>query len=445
MKKKLKNIKRIHLVLWTSFVVVLLCATTGMTQTQAQSTNQTQGGYVVNLSWTQKQNGSDSVRIERRQEGGLWEIIATLPNTRMSHADTTADPRKSYEYRVVPVGVDNNEEDQKTQESSTKNVVDSFISGLPAPIRFAEEVAEDIMPIAGVTASVGSVVVSTGMTLFLLEPFTLSGIISKFFSLLGLASFFARKKRNWGIVFDAQTRRPLPFVRVELVEDGHKIVDATTTDKDGRFGFLTKGGTYTLRFAKEEYAFLPRKIQDTLYGEIYDGTKITVRPEQILSVNVAMEGSGINWKDFAQKRAKTYRGLPLKIVNVLLEVGFFGGMFFTAIATLRDANPINIGIMIFYLTVVTTRLATRKKDYGEIVTKDKKPVPFATVGLYEKNDANRRVNFAVSDTIGRFLLLADDGGEYNVKVKGQPVSGVDFEKIFSKKISNGGVRDRIVV
>ncbi len=61
-----------------------------------------------------------------------------------------------------------------------------------------------------------------------------------------LASAFTRKKKNWGVVFDAITKQPLDPVVVAIKDFTGKVIQTSITDMEGRFGFIVTPGTYTI-------------------------------------------------------------------------------------------------------------------------------------------------------------------------------------------------------
>ncbi len=96
-----------------------------------------------------------------------------------------------------------------------------------------------------------------------------------------------------------------------------------------------------------------------------------------------------------------------------------------------------------YISLFLIQQFFQKKQYGSIKTEKGKPVPFAVVKLYDK-ETNEKQNFAVTDSIGRYYLLTENG-TYNLKAQGQPISGVQFEKKGSVKVDDGIVRKDLIV
>lgn len=63
-----------------------------------------------------------------------------------------------------------------------------------------------------------------------------------------------KRPRGWGIVFDAQSRKPVGNAVVRLFEPKYnKLVESTLTDSLGRYSFLVGPNEYVLRTSKEGY------------------------------------------------------------------------------------------------------------------------------------------------------------------------------------------------
>ena len=54
----------------------------------------------VSLSWTDNSDNEDGFKIERKQEGGTFSVIATLPPNTTTYTDTGLTPDTTYTYRV---------------------------------------------------------------------------------------------------------------------------------------------------------------------------------------------------------------------------------------------------------------------------------------------------------------------------------------------------------
>jgi hypothetical protein len=229
---------------------------------------------------------------------------------------------------------------------------------------------------------------------------------------------FARRKRkkHWGIVFDSYSKRPIENVEVLLInEEKGRVIERTTTDKQGRYGFLiTESGKLKIGARKRSYELNTKKEKDSFYEDVYT-EPILFKKETPIKVNIKMEylGKGIKkqFKEFIDRNIF----IVSKTANYAMTILYIVGFLTSIIMIWQYPDPINYIIFLFYLlSSIYSVFAKSKKSFGIIKEREtKKPLPFSLIELYDKN--NRRTDFAVTDTLGRYYLLTDNG-EYHYKV-----------------------------
>lgn len=135
--------------------------------------------------------------------------------------------------------------------------------------------------------------VESPVTLFLLKSFldrnrpdgsailTIGSFI--WYSLIGLLIlaavliiyFFIKRRRLWGIVYDARTKLPVELAVVRLFDqEHHKLLETRVTSQSGRYSFLAEPGEYYLEVTKEGYHFPSRIVTsnvDNEYTNLYRG------------------------------------------------------------------------------------------------------------------------------------------------------------------------------
>jgi len=103
-----------------------------------------------------------------------------------------------------------------------------------------------------------------------------------------------RRQIGWGVVYNAQTKRPLKGVLVKIYDkEYNRLRDSRLTDEKGRFGFIVPVGKYTLDVEKPGFSF-PSKVvrfkNDGKYHHIYFGETITKKEKDlVISVNIPMD------------------------------------------------------------------------------------------------------------------------------------------------------------
>src|SRR5512143_3625903 len=57
--------------------------------------------------------------------------------------------------------------------------------------------------------------------------------------LMAMLGLLPKRKKVWGTVYDANTKRPIPFAKVQLLDRNKRVLETRIADKEGRYGFLT--------------------------------------------------------------------------------------------------------------------------------------------------------------------------------------------------------------
>ncbi len=289
---------------------------------------------------------------------------------------------------------------------------------------------------AGLVGAVSGAVIAmatTAVPLFATTPTMIQDLM--FLNLFGL---FARRKneKRWGVVFDVDTKLPIPAAKVILFDSVLKELETTYSDKDGRFGFLAGEGVYKLDIYKKDYEAFVDSDRDNIYGTLYVGNEVRIVGDEVLSVNVALRSLTINWAEYADKKIKQYTSTWSLVKKYLFTTFYFIGLIATIIITIFYPSIFNIILVIINGIFFVMIYFHHKKDHGTVMSNNKKPVPFAVVNLYDEQ--GKKDAFAVTDVIGRYYMLADNGN-YTMKAVGQPVGGD------KKEVHNDvHVRDQIV-
>jgi len=110
-----------------------------------------------------------------------------------------------------------------------------------------------------------------------------------------------RRRQNWGIIYDAITKKPIDLAIIRLFEVGtNRLVTTRVTDKQGRYQLIVKPGRYTVKISKKDYRFpseiipqlygsqLSENIVDDVYQNLYNGGIIEVKVDDHGIINRAI-------------------------------------------------------------------------------------------------------------------------------------------------------------
>ena len=264
-----------------------------------------------------------------------------------------------------------------------------------------------------------------------------------------LSALGIRKKRKnpWGVVYDAITKDPIGLAIIRLFDATTKQLLATqVTDKEGRFEFLVKPGTYTLGIVKTPYVFpstlITGKTDDVLL-DVYHGEPITITSEtQNIHVNIPLDPEDPSKRLIAGLHAMTQRArrvlarvsLPLLVLGTGLSVVLYA----------FAQTQYNLLMLLAYVVLAayqTSILPKAVKAFGTIFDAiTLQPVPLALVHIIDPQ-YQRVLKSRLSDYRGRFTFLPDPGN-YELRVVKQGYTFPSAHPVATKKyrrVYQGGV------
>lgn len=244
--------------------------------------------------------------------------------------------------------------------------------------------------------------------------------ISGFLSLFGIK----RKRRPWGIVYDAITKEPIGLVIIRLFDaSSKKLLETQVTDNEGRFGFLVQPSSYTLEVVKQDFAYPSTLVTgktDGDYEDTYHGEALATK-EGVINVSVPLDP--LNRKEARRKQplllaAKSTMhtlALPLLIV----------GWASSWLVMLFAYSPTNLAmtfIYLFFAIIHVVLLPKKFRPWGTVFSANSlEPVPLAVISIIDTK-FNRVLKSRLTDYSGRFNFLPP-AGEYKLSVKKE---GFDF-------------------
>ncbi len=266
----------------------------------------------------------------------------------------------------------------------------------------------DVAAPAVLTASVAStIVLSLGFDLFPLLQYLITSPI---------LLFWRRRRKSWGVVYDAITKMPidLAIVRLYRLTDG-RLVQSRVTDSNGRYFFLADQGEFRISVTKKSFVFpseyLKGKLQDGGYLDLYHGEPIRVSEENAtIAANVPMDTLSAA-AQHAPARIRFKR--LLRSVQYIVAIG--GILLALAVVILRP-SIFTVAIFIFQLVVYlfVRRLAKVKKPRGWGIVHDEdtnKPISNVVVRIFEPV-YNKLLATAVTDKKGRYNFLVGPNKYY---------------------------------
>jgi len=241
---------------------------------------------------------------------------------------------------------------------------------------------------------------------------------------ISILEIFGIRKRSkpWGTVYDSVTKKPIPFVKVKLLDEHSRILESKITDKEGRFGFLIspkslvgEGIKIQLIAEKKSYSFPSAKVEppkDTiLYENVYAGGVITIQVDKAANFDLPMDPEKIELKEVVKIPARKFHNFYTKIIDFSFWVGFITA----PLGYLSDPNLFSFIILILFLILAFFRVfGLKEKPYGLVIdAENKKPMPFALITLNDK--LGHRKGFTVSDERGRYFLITPKG-DFNLNI-----------------------------
>ncbi len=250
-----------------------------------------------------------------------------------------------------------------------------------------------------------------------LLPFRLWSLLM---SLLG----FKKKYRPWGTVYDSVTKQPLDPAYVVLKDSQGNDISTAITDLDGRYGFLTQGGSFSLVANKTNYTFpsekLAGKTSDELYTNLYFGGLVTVDAKTaVIDRNIPLDPQNFDWNEFAKrnKNLMKFYSARDRMFHKLADLFFRLGFICALVGAFVTPEPYNFIIVAAYLVIIVLRkMGIRGRSYGFITeTETGNPLSFAIIRIISPS-LRKEIFHKVADQFGRYYCLVPKGN-YIVRIE----------------------------
>ncbi|MCC6405337.1 MAG: carboxypeptidase regulatory-like domain-containing protein, partial [Candidatus Yanofskybacteria bacterium] len=221
---------------------------------------------------------------------------------------------------------------------------------------------------------------------------------------------------TWGTVYDANTKRPIPFARVQLLDRNKRVLETRIADREGRYGFLTtpeslmaQNVQVAIVASASDYRFpsrAPVTIDTFIYNNLYYGDLITVDDRTLVNFDIPMDPERPSTAPLMVKSPSVALGAS---VAALADAGFWVGLVMVPLNFVLMPNPFTLGTLFLFLGTASLRLwGIQEHPFGVVLdAATGRAMPFALITLDDMT--GKRVAFAVSDERGRYFLVVPRG------------------------------------
>lgn len=366
---------------------------------------------------TSSGSGSSSTPRQETGEVSVVEEEGTPTDSGSSSPDTNTETSTEEPASEPSTGgtTDDTEEPTKTPATPSPVTQTRATAAIAAFRDVVEDVAtfvEDIREIPEVQQSVDiavPVVVASAAasTAVLVTSFSLLPYLQYLFT-SPILFFARRKRRNFGVVYNAMTKMAVDLATVRLFDAAtNRLVRSVVTDSEGKYFFIMNPGRYRVMVVKPGFTFpsgyLAGVKDDGAYLDVYTGQEIEVNAANAtIAANIPLDPAEAHAASPSQLRRRRF----LRAAQYGIAVSGVG--IAAAVYALRPSTftLVMIGVQVFVLLLVH-RLARPRRPKGWGIVYDaasRKPVGNAVVRLFEPK-YNKLVETTLTDNLGRYAFV----------------------------------------
>jgi len=225
--------------------------------------------------------------------------------------------------------------------------------------------------------------------------------------------FLGRRRKKWGVVYDAITKRPVDLAIVRLVNDKTgKILRSMVTDKDGRYFFVVEPGSYRMTVAKSGFIFptvyLEGDKEDARFVDLYHGETIHVTQNTAVTANIPIDPVAaektprrILWEGIGQRAQKS--------ISLLTLIAMGGAFIISPTPIIGALFGANIALYFVFRRFAAGR---RPKSWGIVYDDEtRRPLRNAVVRIFEAK-YNKLLETKITDMRGRYAFLVGNNVYY---------------------------------
>jgi len=260
---------------------------------------------------------------------------------------------------------------------------------------------EEVQDVANITAPVVAVVALGN----LVAAANLFSLFHYFWFLLTqpILLLGKRKRKSWGIVYNALSKRPVDLAIVRLIHaQKNLILQTRITDAEGRYFFTVKPGTYRIEVARSGFtypsSYLAKDREDGEFLDVYHGEVISVKEEATIGVNIPL--------DPAQQEATPRQVFLKKILRHAQHAFSLISLVLTAFVLAISPSWLMFGMLLFqiftYLLFRRLAMPKKPKSWGIVYDKQsKKPIGQAIVRIFDAK-FGKVLETQITDDRGRY-------------------------------------------
>ena len=218
-----------------------------------------------------------------------------------------------------------------------------------------------------------------------------------------LLLFGRRKKKKWGVIYNALTKQPVDLVIVRLIHAETKLViQSKVTDKLGRYSFIAKPGTYILDVVKPGYVYptqyIKDKNEDVDYLELYHAVPITLTEGGVIAKNIPIDPI-----EHVEIPRRLIWKKTLRIIQQ--DVAFLSVVF--AVVALVISPSLQLALITLsqvglFLLFKRISVKTKAKEWGIVYDEaTRQPLLRVVVRIFDKK-FNKLLETQVTDANGKY-------------------------------------------
>lgn len=245
---------------------------------------------------------------------------------------------------------------------------------------------------------------------------------------LGLA-FLRRKRKQWGMVYDAANGKPIPGARVSVFNEDGRQLEIVVTDKYGTYAFLVSQGQYRLEAQKEGFKFTPNDKLASFYTDDYRGEFIDMKESDLIRVNIPM----VKEKDFKEEKYRKY-------FSFLFQTIFYVGFILSIFAAITTLSILNITLFVMYaISGLVNESVLGKVKWGKTFMPNGKNASFTYIKVRNKVNGEL-ISKVISDDTGRYYLILNPGRYILEAVAIDGSSWSDDINVLKRKVINKKIK-----